>query len=97
MATPDGFSLLGRAVSNYLKGLKSKRCGSSIRSAELLAYVVMCVYLSLAAPNFLTERWDESFWWKRHYPGDVVRRALHAHIAGWNGVNRCITLQPRCS
>jgi ribose/xylose/arabinose/galactoside ABC-type transport system permease subunit len=30
------------------------------------------------------------FWWQWQYPGHVVGRALHGHVARRNGVNRCI-------
>src|SRR5258708_36238402 len=46
-------------VSPPVEGAKKRIAMSSVTRSMfylLLAYVVMCVYLSLAAPNFLTER-----------------------------------------
>src|SRR5712672_3609202 len=46
-------------VSPPVEGAKKRIAMSSVTRSMfylLLTYVVMCVYLSLAAPNFLTER-----------------------------------------
>src|SRR5258707_8931835 len=46
-------------VSPPVEGAKKRIAMSSVTRSMfylLLAYVVMCVYLSLAAPNFLTEQ-----------------------------------------
>jgi ribose/xylose/arabinose/galactoside ABC-type transport system permease subunit len=46
-------------VSPRMEGVKKRIAMSSVTRSMLyllVAYVVMCAYLSVAAPNFLTER-----------------------------------------
>ena len=77
-------------VSPPVEGAKKRIAMSSVTRSMfylLLTYVVMCVYLSLAAPNFLTER----------NLVNILRQMSMIAIIGVGYVNCCHTIPIRSS